>query len=166
MSFNEFTAPLTPGEIEWKIQGYTKDKSKTTIVPYIDARACFTRLDQCFGPQGWYAKYEPLHTGKEDGFLCTLGIYTETHGFVDKQDGSGCTDIEPVKGGISGAFKRACHAWGLGRELYSYPKIFIVGEQKHLHWKLLKRLDSLVDAFNAGKIDRNLYTLNPDGTNA
>lgn len=44
----DFIKPLQPHEIEWKIQSKTKT-GKTRVVPYIDARACFDRLDSCFG---------------------------------------------------------------------------------------------------------------------
>ncbi len=110
-------APTKDDEIEWRIQssGKTNGKIWARIIPYIDARAVMDRLDHCVGPHRWQDSYSET----KNGFLCTISIYTK-NGWVSKSDGADNTNIEPAKGGISGAFKRAGSRWGIGRDLYSY----------------------------------------------
>lgn len=121
------TRPLTAEEIEWKI--ISSKNGQTTIAPFIDARAVMARLDEAFGPFGWQVRYTPAQVGDEHGVIASIAIKNpETGEWVEKQDGSGATDMEPFKGGISGALKRAAVAWGIGRELYRYPRVVIEGE--------------------------------------
>lgn len=50
-----------------------------------------------------------------------LGIAIRIHGeWVQRWDGADVTDVEPYKGGISSAVKRAAVPWGIGRYLYSF----------------------------------------------
>ena len=133
----QFTLPLTQDEIVWKIQSFTKGTSpKTIVVPYIDNRAVMNRLDNCFGAENWSSSFTEL----KDGIKCTLTING-----VSKEDGADVTSIEPTKGGISDAMKRAATQWGLGRELYDYPRVFVKGQQKFLSdpvKKALKNIDT------------------------
>lgn len=119
------SSPFTKGEIEWRIQrsgvrdatdpktGKSGKKPWAVIVPYVTARAIQERLDHVIGPENWMCHFEKV----DGGFLCTLGIKVNSE-WVTKQDGAETTDIEPFKGGISGAFKRAAVMWGIGRDLY------------------------------------------------
>ncbi len=69
------------------------------------------RLDQAFGPFGWQVRYTPAQVGSEHGVIASIAIKNpETGEWVEKQDGSGVSDMEPFKGGISGALKRAATA--------------------------------------------------------
>lgn len=151
--------PLTAVEIEWRVQSTTKDKSKTQIAPYIDNRAVMERFDAAFGADGWQNQLQPLG----DSFLCGLGVKFGAE-WIWKWDGADKSDIEGTKGGISGAMKRAAVQWGLGRELYSYPRVYIVGEHKYIPWQVLKRLEGLPAALAQGKRLPEVITLNPDGT--
>lgn len=142
--------PLTASEIEWKV--ISAKGGATTIAPYIDARAVMNRLDAAFGPFGWQVRYTPAQVGNEHGIIASIAIkHPETGEWVEKQDGSGASDMEPFKGGISGALKRAATAWGIGRELYSYPRVIIEGEHRYVPWKVLKRLEGLPQAVAEGK---------------
>jgi hypothetical protein len=49
--------------------------------------------------------------------ICTLSIKVGD-AWISKEDGGENSDIEPVKGGLSDAFKRAAVSWGIGRYLY------------------------------------------------
>lgn len=114
--------PTKPEEIEWRIQDCGRtDKSGiwARIIPYIDARAVMDRLDTIMGPDRWKDEYIAV----AGGFICRLSIFT-SNGWVSKEDGSDQTDIEPLKGAISGALKRAAVKWGIGRDLYSYEPKF------------------------------------------
>ena len=105
--------PILPDEIEWKIQSYTKDKSKTIIVPYVTARCVMDRFDYVFGVMGWQTTFREV----TDGFICGLSV-KQNDEWITKEDGASVTKIEPVKGGISDSLKRAAHQFGLGRSLY------------------------------------------------
>lgn len=155
------TQPLTADEIEWKI---IAAKGNTTLAPYIDARAVMARLDQAFGPFGWQVRYAPAQVGSEHGVIAAIAIKNpETGEWVEKQDGSGASDMEPFKGGISGALKRAATAWGIGRELYTYPRVIVEGEHKYIPWKVLDRLKGLPKAVAEGKPLPEVIRLTAEG---
>ena len=154
--------PLSADEIEWKV--ISAKGGTTTIAPYIDARAVMNRLDAAFGPFGWQVRYAPAQVGNEHGVIASIAIKNpETGEWVEKQDGSGASDMEPFKGGISGALKRAATAWGIGRELYSYPRVIIEGEHKWVPWKVLERLEGLPKAVAEGKPLPEVIRLTAEG---
>ena len=107
------TAPLTADEIEWKI--ISNKGGITSIAPYIDARAVMVRLDKAFGPFGWQVRYFPAQVSREDedgkngvitGIIASILVRDPNTGeWVEKQDGSGPSDMEPFKGAISGGFE-------------------------------------------------------------
>jgi len=146
--------PILPDEIEWKIQSYTKDKSKTIIVPYITARCVMERFDMAFTSMGWQTEFTEI----TDGFICKLSVMKDNK-WISKQDGANKTKIEPVKGGISDSLKRAAHQFGLGRCLYDYPRVMIKGEQKYISDDIMKRLDEMVLQINNGQFTRKVALL-------
>ena len=79
----------------------------------IQHRAVLDRLDRCVGPLNWTDEYREI----EGGYICRLGIFTK-NGWIYKEDAADKSDIEAIKGGISGALKRAAVKWGIGRDLY------------------------------------------------
>lgn len=125
MNANNLTglaAPLTEDDIEWRVGSTTKDKSKGMALAYLTSRAVQQRLDDVCGPGDWANVFRP---GPDGGVVCGISIYVErengTAEWVTKWDGADNTDVEAVKGGLSGAMKRAAVQWGIGRELYSLP---------------------------------------------
>lgn len=131
--YRQLTRPLMARDIEWRVQrsGVKKDRSDkdqawATLTPYVTARGVQRRLDAVFGPMGWQVKHEALVL-PTPGVLTSIGC---THpsfpagGWVWKADAAEQTDIEEVKGGISGAFKRAAVQWGIGRWLYDLDEVF------------------------------------------
>jgi hypothetical protein len=155
------TAPLSADEIEWKI--IAAKNGQTTLVPYIDARDVMTRLDKAFGPFGWQVRYAPAQVGEEHGVITSIAIKNpETGEWVEKQDGSSVSDMEPFKGGISGALKRAATAWEIGRELYTYPRVIVEGEHRYIPWKVLDRLKGLPKAVAEGKPLPEVIRLNAE----
>ena len=153
-NFKEFTKPLAPTEIEWKVQSKTKT-GKTIVVPYIDARAVYDRLDENFGPTGWCSELKEFNNGT----VCRLTIKTE-EGEIYREDGSDPTAYEAFKGAISGAMKRAAHQFGLGRELYDYPKVMFQGEIKFIDDSLLGQLHNITTAYLNGTA-KKVYIINP-----
>lgn len=129
-------APTQPNEIEWRVQstGESKDGIWARIIPYIDARAVIDRLDHAVGPQRWSDEYKPV----TNGFICKLSIFT-LNGWISKEDASDFSDIEPIKGGVSGALKRAAVKWGIGRDLYTYePEYADVSMERQPGWNWAK----------------------------
>lgn len=118
--------PFDPFDIEWRIQsaGQTKSGGKlwAILVPYITNRGIQERLDAVCGVDGWYNKYE-YPTDK--AILCGISIKFQEEGWVTKWDGAEETSIEAVKGGLSGAMKRAAVQWGIGRYLYRLEAVII-----------------------------------------
>ncbi len=90
------------------------------VAPYLDARTIQDRLDNILGAENWTAKYRQ---GPGSGILCTLSIRINGE-WLDKCDAASLTEIEPVKGGISNAFRRASVAWGIGRYLYNVGNVY------------------------------------------
>lgn len=110
--------PFNPADIEWRAQqsGIAGNGNPWMIVmPYITSRAIQQRLDEVFGPFGYEIKQE--ETKGLDGFMCSISVLHDGR-WVTKQDVAPRTDIEPLKGGASGALKRAGALWGIGRYLY------------------------------------------------
>jgi len=129
--------PFKDDEIEWRVQQCGKRKVGgvyAILVPYVTARAIMDRLDDVVGPNGWTDTYNLINTGKEAGFLCTLGVRVpisddlpfESNGmqWIYRQDGAPTTNIEAIKGGISDALKRAAVKFGMGRYLYHLDTFF------------------------------------------
>lgn len=116
-------APFPESDVQWRISrcGVSNGKPWARVLAYIDARAIQDRLDEVFGFAGWSIEYE--HTG--GGVMCGISarIY-QPEPWVIKWDGADATDIEPFKGGISSAMKRAASAWGIGRYLYNLEEAF------------------------------------------
>lgn len=121
-------------DLEWRIQSSGFDKNNNPwgiIVPYVSARAVQDRLDQSVGAYNWKTDFH----FPDKGVLCTLSIRVRDE-WVSKQDVSDFSQIEPLKGGVSGAFKRAAVQWGIGRYLYETEvtfATFVDGHDKTAH---------------------------------
>ena len=68
-----------------------------------------------------------------DALFCTVSIRDDNGEWVSKQDVGTPSFSEPVKGSASDAFKRACFNWGIGRELYTAPFIWVPAEKVEIH---------------------------------
>lgn len=118
-------APFAADEIEWRVQssGKTARGPWVKVIAYVTNRAIMTRLDQVVGPEAWRNEYTPTPAG----YLCGLSLLVNSHqGFqwITKWDGADATDVEPTKGALSGAMKRAAVQWGIGRYLHDLPEGF------------------------------------------
>ena len=114
--------PFPSNEIEWRVLITSRDKTKGQVAAYVDSRAIQRRLDAVIGKDNWQNRFYTV-SGKDNASttqVCELSIfYPERSEWITKSDGAGNTDIEPVKGGLSNAFKRAASIWGIGRYLYA-----------------------------------------------
>ncbi len=110
---------LRADEIECRV-GTVTDKGVSLLV-YKDARVDMRLLDEMVGADNWQRKHELI-----DGQLfCTVSIRNGNGEWVGKQDVGTESNTEKEKGRASDAFKRACFNWGIGRELYSCPFVWV-----------------------------------------
>lgn len=118
--------PFPPSDIEWKPGATTRDKSKGLAMAYLTSRAVQQRFDDVCGPADWRNEFAP---GPDGGVLCGISVFVERDGgtseWVTKWDGADNSQVEAVKGGLSGATKRAAVQWGVGRYLYDLPATWV-----------------------------------------
>ncbi len=119
--------PFRGKDLEWRIQRAGVKKSGeiwAIVVPYVDARAIFDRLDQVVGPANWQTALQPTGPmGKSGGMTGGIGVKFDGE-WIWKWDAAQASDIEPVKGAASGAIKRAAVQLGMGRDLYGVGDLF------------------------------------------
>lgn len=110
---------LRADEIECRVQKCSE--KGVTILLYKTARTDADLLDDQFGPMGWQNDFKLV-----DGVLYGgIGIQAATDDWIWKWDAGSESNTEAEKGRASDAFKRAGFKWGIGRELYSAPFVFI-----------------------------------------
>lgn len=113
---------LNADEVECRVS-QCSDKGVSLLL-YKDARTDMKLLDETFGQQSWQCDYKAI-----DGKLC-CGIGVKFDGeWVWKWDTGTESNMEAQKGEFSDAFKRAGFKWGIGRELYTAPRIWVDGSK-------------------------------------
>lgn len=117
--------PFSENEIEWRVGMANSEGTSALALAYVDSRAIMDRLDLAVGPWNWKDAYRPI----DKGVICSLSLCLGGM-WVSKEDASDYTDIEPIKGAISGAIKRAAVKFGVGRYLYGLPAIWAKAEKK------------------------------------
>lgn len=113
--------PLLKAEdIECRIQQITNKGA--VLLLYKTARVDMRILDEVYGEMNWQRHHEVIN----GNLFCTISVWdSEKSQWVSKQDVGTESNAEAEKGQASDAFKRAGFAWGIGRELYDAPFIFI-----------------------------------------
>lgn len=135
-----FDKPFEPDEVEWRVDRVVFREAGPCVIvlPYIQARAIFQRLDDVVGKAGWRTTIQK----HADGVYCGIGVYNhETQQWIEKWDGAENSNIEAFKGGISGAVKRSAVQWGMGKELYTLPIQTVLVEKRGEHWVKSKAKD-------------------------
>lgn len=111
---------LKADEIECRVG--TINEKGCSLLLYKDARVDMRLLDEVFGPMNWKRHHEVVN----GNLYCTISIWdSEKKEWVSKQDVGTESNTEAVKGEASDSFKRAGFNWGIGRELYSAPFVWI-----------------------------------------
>ena len=111
---------LRADEIDCRIAQIKKDGSGLSLLLYKDARCDQNILDETVTPMGWKRE----HT--RDNRNCIVSIWDKEKGqWIGKEDTGTESNTEREKGLASDSFKRACFNWGIGRELYTAPFIWI-----------------------------------------
>lgn len=96
-----------------------------SLLLFKDARVDQKILDETFTPFGWRRTHQSIN-GK---LYCTVEVWDESKKqWIAKQDVGTESYSEKEKGQASDSFKRACFNWGVGRELYTAPFIWIPAE--------------------------------------
>lgn len=114
MKFRELKAD----EIEVRVQQVT-EKGAIALI-YKDARVDMNILDETG------VKWKREHQTINGKLFCTVSIWdVGLKEWVSRQDVGVESNTEAAKGEASDSFKRACFNWGIGRELYSSPFIWI-----------------------------------------
>lgn len=132
MDLAKLAEPFPLEDIEWRVSrsGKGRDGIFCLVLAYITARAIQKRLDDVVGPANWKLE-EPriLEVNGKSAFACGISIHIE-NSWITRWDVCEPTNIEPAKGGFSGAMKRAGAQWGIGRYLYYLDETFAdVSEQ-------------------------------------
>ena len=113
---------LNADEIEVRVAKIT-DKGAQLLL-YKDARCDMNILDETVGAMNWQRAHS------RDNANCTVLIYDEDRGmWIGKEDTGTESNTEAEKGLASDSFKRACVNWGIGRELYTAPFIWITADK-------------------------------------
>lgn len=109
---------LNENEIECRVS--TCSEKGVSLLLYKDARADMNILDETVGPFNWKREHA------RDNANCIVSIWDEKkQQWVSKEDTGTESFTEKEKGLASDSFKRACFNWGIGRELYTAPFIWV-----------------------------------------
>lgn len=138
MKLNELKKPLDIGYIQFlpkTVRASGSGDMYCQILAYKDARVDMEILDKICAPENWQNKFRRDSNGV---LQCGIGIYCPLqsdipgtqndllrYDWVWKWSNGTPSDFEGVKGEYSDAFKRAGFMWGIGRELYNYPAIWV-----------------------------------------
>jgi hypothetical protein len=124
--------PFPAQDIEWRVSrsGMGREGVFCMVLAYITARAIQKRLDDVCGPENWRNE-EPriIAVNGKSAFACGISIRIENE-WITKWDVAEPTNVEPAKGGFSGAMKRAGAQWGIGRYLYYLDETFAETSEK------------------------------------
>lgn len=122
MDLELLKAPFHSSKIHWRV-GATNVKPDGSLawgdygqgipLAYLTSRDVMDRLDEVCGPTNWQTEHYEL----KGVMMCRLMIRIDGE-WIAKTDGAGDTQVDPEKGGVSGATKRAAVSWGVGRYLY------------------------------------------------
>lgn len=121
---------LKEHEIECRVKKMTEKGA--IILLYKTARTDMDILDETVTPSNWESDYKEI----KGNLYCGIGIRVAEGQMAWKWD---CgvesredEDGNHKKGEASDAFKRAGFKWGIGRELYTAPAIFVPADRMNV----------------------------------
>lgn len=130
---------LRADEIECRVQSVKQNG--LVLLLYKDARCDMRILDETVGPENWQRE----HYDCKGNLFCRVGILCRQQKICDdiketlqhldwvwKSDCGTESNTEAQKGEASDSFKRACVNWGIGRELYTAPFIWVPHDKCNL----------------------------------
>ena len=113
---------LNADEIDCRVAqaGVTNNRGWCSVLLYKDARCDQRLLDETVGAFNWQRQH------LRDNANCIVSIWDDEKGqWISKEDTGTESNTEAEKGLASDSFKRACFNWGIGRELYTAPRIVL-----------------------------------------
>lgn len=120
-----------------------------SLLLYKDARVDQNILDETVGPYNWQREHE----FKDSKLYCKVSIWDKEKGqWIYKEDVGTESFSEAEKGQASDSFKRACFNWGIGRELYTAPFIWIKAEDTSIKESTTKGKFNCFDKFTVEAI--------------
>lgn len=115
---------LKANEIDCRISQVTE--KGVALLLYKDARVDQNILDETVGQYNWQREHE----FKDGKLYCKVSIWDkEKQQWIYKEDVGTESFSEAEKGQASDSFKRACFNWGIGRELYTAPFIWVTADK-------------------------------------
>ena len=119
---------LKENEIDVRIA--TINQKGASLLLYKDARCDMNILDETVGAFNWKRE----HT--RENANCIVSLWDENKKeWVSKEDTGTESFTEKEKGLASDSFKRACFNWGIGRELYTAPFIYVSADKMNIYEK-------------------------------
>jgi len=128
INLTKLTDPLTREDIDFRAAQVVKAKDNVwcTILAYKDARVDMKRLDEAVGALNWQNAYQRDSKGVlQCGIAIINTLLAAGERWIWKWSNGTPSDFESEKGEYSDAFKRAGFMWGIGRQLYDFPAIWI-----------------------------------------
>ena len=133
---------LRPNEVEARVAQCSA--KGTSLLLYKTARTDYALLDETVGPERWQCSYSDI----KGNLFCDLSIRFDD-AWVTKSNCGTESNMEAQKGEASDAMKRAGFAWGIGRELYTAPFIWVPADrlqklsqnQRTNKWQCLDRFE-------------------------
>ena len=111
---------LRADEIECRVA--TVSEKGCSLLLYKDARTDQRLLDETYGVMNWQRHHKMIG----DNLFCTISVWDkEKNQWIEKEDVGVESYTEKEKGQSSDSFKRAGFLFGIGRELYTAPFIWI-----------------------------------------
>lgn len=115
---------LTADDIEVRVQSVKQNG--LVLLLYKNARVDMNILDETVGAENWQRE----HYECKGNLFCKVGIKCDDQKhqileWVWKSDCGTESNTDAQKGEASDSFKRACFNWGIGRELYTSPFIWV-----------------------------------------
>ena len=133
------------GANEIDVRLATVSEKGVSLLLYKDARCDMNILDETVGAMNW----QRSHT--RDNANCIVSIWDDDKKqWVTKEDTGTESFTEKEKGLASDSFKRACFNWGIGRELYTSPFIWVSSDKVNIEEKNGKKVCN--DRFRVSKI--------------
>ena len=126
---------LLADEIECRVAQIVPNADNQTakglsLLLYKDARVDQNILDENVGPMNWMRDHKEL----KENIYCGISIWDNTKQMcVTKWDCGKESNTEAEKGEASDSFKRAGFNWGIGRELYTAPFIWIPADKTDIY---------------------------------
>jgi len=136
---------LRADEIEARVSRATE--KGVSLLLYKDARCDMNILDETVGPLNWQRHHS------RDNANCIVSIWDdEKKQWIEKEDTGTESNTEAEKGLASDSFKRSCTNFGIGRELYTAPFIWIPAEDCNIKKKLNSDKYECLDKFEVVSI--------------